>query len=436
MKCVHHALAISDYLIFITVYGARHRSFRVQLSYTRIVMIFRPSSRSLKLPGSKIRQVVAEVSQLKKNGVDVYELHVGEPGLPPAKELVEELCQDMLRDPHKYFRYTPAPGLEQVRQAVIENYSQDAGVSLGLENISLCAGSSEAIFASLIALLEEGDEVIIFDPEYLLYRPVAEYLGGQVKLIPVTIEREFNPDPEQVKSAVSRRTKVFIFVNPDNPTGRTSSEDIVKLIVDLAEDYNFYIIYDEAYRELYYEGSHIYAVKYNLDHVIALNTFSKGAAMPGWRLGFVVAQSDFIKHFTRVLQHINLNPPTIAQYAAYLYVTKYKKKYLEEVIPIYRKKRDEMYSAVKEHLPEARTFKPRAGLFMFIDIKSYLEKLKMSDEEFCRAVLRESHVSMIPGSAFGEAGKGHVRLCFARESPERIREAIRRVGEFIRNRTG
>jgi len=394
-------------------------------------MSFQPSSRSLKLPGSKIRQIVAEVSQLKRSGVDVYELHVGEPGLPPAKELIEELCQDMLRDPHKYFRYTPAPGLEHVRQAVIEDYSRDAGTSLGLENISLCAGSSEAIFASLIVLLEEGDEVVLFDPEYLLYKPVAEYLGGQIKLVPVTIEREFNPDPEQVKSVVSRKTKVFIFVNPDNPTGRTSTEDIVKLVVDLAEDYDFYVIYDEAYRELYYEDSHVYAVRHNLDRVIALNTFSKGAAMPGWRLGFVVAQSDFIRHFIRVIQHINLNPPTVAQYAAYLYVTKYKRKYLSEVIPVYRQKRDEMYNAIREYLPEARVFKPRAGLFMFPDIRPYLEKLKMSDEEFCRAVLQEAHVSMIPGSAFGEAGKGHVRLCFARETPERIREAIRRVGEFI-----
>ncbi len=397
-------------------------------------MPFQPSSRSLKLPGSRIRQIVSEVAQLRRRGVDVYELHVGEPGLPPARELVEELCQDLLKDPHKYFRYTPASGLEHVRQAIIEDYSRDAGTSLGIENVSLCAGSSEAILASMIVLLEKGDEVVLFDPEYLLYRPVAEFLEAHVKLVPVSIEREFNPDPELIKSVVSRRTKIFVFVNPDNPTGRVSDEDTVRLILDLAQDYDFYVIYDEAYRELYYEGTHVYAVKYNLDRVVALNTFSKGAAMPGWRLGYVVAQADFIRNFIRVLQHINLNPPTVAQYAAYLYVTKYKKEYLSRVVPIYRHRRDCMYAAVREYLPDARVFKPRAGLFMFVDLRTYLERIGASEEELCRSVLQEKHVSMVPGSAFGDAGKGHVRLCFARETPERIREAIRRLGEYLNER--
>jgi len=390
-----------------------------------------PSRRSAKLPGSKIRLLVSEVEKVRKQGIDIYELHIGQPGLPPSKELLEELSEIMLSKPFQFSKYTPSIGLEDVRQAVAEDYSRDSGTSVGVQNVALATGSSEAILALMMLLLDEDDEVVIFDPEYLLYRPLLEFFGARVKTIPVTVSKNFEPDPEDVKRSVSRRTKLFIFVNPDNPTGRVSDMDTVKLVLDLARDYDFYVLYDEAYRELYYEGSHIYAIRYDMEHVIALNTFSKGAALPGWRLGYVVAHEDLIKELSRVIQYVNLNPPTPAQYAAYLYVTKYKHKYLSEVLPVYRERRDVMYNAVTRYLPQARTVKPRAGLFLFVDLSAYLDRIGIDDETFAKDLLHTKHVAVVPGSAFGEYGRGHVRLCFAKETPERIVEAIRRIEQYL-----
>ncbi len=394
------------------------------------------SRRCTKLPGSKIRFLVSEVEKVKKQGHDVYELHIGQPGLPPSRELLEELSNIMLSRPFQFSKYTPSVGMEDVRQAVAEDYSRDSGISLSASNVILSTGSSEAILAILMLLLDEGDEVVIFDPEYLLYRPLLEYFGARVKTIPVSVEKEFNPDPEQIKNAVSRQTKMFIFVNPDNPTGRVANQEIVKLVVDLAVDYDFYLIYDEAYRELYYEDSHVYAARLDLEHVIALNTFSKGAALPGWRIGYVVAHESVTKELGRVIQYVNLNPPTPAQYAAYLYVTKYKRKYLNEVLPVYRERRDVLYNAVRKYLPEAKTFKPKAGLFMFVDLSNYLTKLNINDEELAHKLLHEKHVAVVPGSAFGEYGRNHVRLCFAKETPDRIDEAIRRIENFFEEKLG
>lgn len=282
-----------------------------------------------------------------------------------------------------------------------------------------------------MTLIDKDDEIVMFDPEYLLYKPLAEYFEARVKTIPVKIENNFNPNHEELKNTITRKTKIVILVSPDNPTGAVLNEEVIKTVTDLAKDYDFYIIYDEAYRNLYYEDNHIYAIKYDFEHVIAFNTFSKDPALPGWRIGYIIANDEFIKTFARVKQYVNLNPPTPAQYLAMLYLTKYKKKYLQETLPIYRERRDVMYNALVKYLPEAKVMKPKAGLFIFPKIETYLKKLNVDDEEFTKQLLKEKRVSVVPGSAFGEYGKYHIRLCFAKENPERIREGIAKIAEFI-----
>ncbi len=389
------------------------------------------SRRLERLPGSRIRAIVAEISKLKREGLGVYEFHVGQPGLPPSLEMIEEFAETLRSRPFDLSSYTPAAGLEEVRQAVAEDYSNDSGVSIDVNNVCMTTGSSESIAAAFMAILEPGDEVVIRDPEYMLYSHLASYFDAKVVRVPVSVEREFNPDVETLKSLISRRTKIVVLVSPDNPTGSTLSEEVVKCVVDLAKDYDIYVIYDEAYRSLYYDGSHIYAVRYDLDHVIALNTLSKDAALPGWRIGYVVSHEDVIKSLVRVKQYINLNPPTPAQHMAYLFVTKYKRKYLQSVIPVYRERRDAMYEAILKYIPEAKTFKPKAGLFMFPNVRSYLRRIGLDDEEFSTKLLREAGVAVVPGSAFGEHGRDHIRLCFAKESRDRIVDGVRRISEFI-----
>ncbi len=389
------------------------------------------SSRANVLPGSRIRHVLAQVAELRKRGTNIYEFHIGQPGLPPSKEMLEDFCKLLLEKSFEVSSYTPVPGIEELRMAISEDYTYYSGVKINVENILVTTGSSEAIIGTLLCLLDFDDEVVMLNPEYLLYKPIVQYLGAKVREVRVTVDNEFNPREEELKETISKRTKVMILVNPDNPTGAVLREEIIKLAIDLAKDYNFYIIYDEAYKHLYYEGYHTYAVKYDLEHVIALNTFSKDPALPGWRLGYIVAHDEFVKFFQRIKQYVNINAPTPAQYLALLYLRKYKRKYLEETLPIYRERRDAMYNALVKYLPEVKVIKPKAGLFIFPNFENYLKKLNMGDDEFAVRLLREENVAVVPGSAFGDGGKYHVRLCFAKENPKRIDEGIERIAKYL-----
>ncbi|WP_069808120.1 pyridoxal phosphate-dependent aminotransferase [Vulcanisaeta thermophila] len=390
------------------------------------------STRSSMFPGSKIRAINEEVVRLSSRGIKVYGFHIGQPGLPPSKDLLLEFTKELLEKPFELSMYTPSNGIDELRITIANDYSKYSGINITPSNVSVTAGSAEALLALFMAIIDEGDEVVLMDPTYLMYEPVIRFLGGKVIKVRAREELGWLPSEDDLKSAVGRRTKAIILVNPDNPTGRVLDEKTIKLILDLARDYDAYVIYDEAYKHLYYEGAHLYALGLDMEHVIAVNTFSKDPGMPGWRLGYVVAHEDFVKVFNRVKQYTNLNPPTPAQYAGLLYLTKYKEKYLSETLPIYKSRMEAMYKAVREYLPRATVVKPRAGLFMFVNLKPYLEGLGIDDEEFSLRLLREKHVAVVPGSAFGDNGKYHVRICFARESEEDIREGIRRIGEYLR----
>ncbi|MFP3485874.1 MAG: pyridoxal phosphate-dependent aminotransferase, partial [Vulcanisaeta sp.] len=357
--------------------------------------------------------------------------HIGQPGLPPSRDLLLDFTKNLLEKSFEYSMYTPSNGIEELREAIAEDYSKYSGVKITSNNVSVSAGSAEAILATFMSIIDEGDEVVLLDPTYLMYEPIINYLGGRVRRVRTREELGWEPSEEDVKAVMSRRVKAIIIVNPDNPTGRVLGEPMIKLLVDLARDYDAFLIYDEAYRHLYYEGSHIYAIKYDMEHVLALNTFSKDPALPGWRLGYLVAHEDFIKVFNRVKQYTNLNPPTPAQYAGLLYLRKYKEKYLRETLPIYKSRMETMYNALRKYLPEASVVKPRAGLFMFPNLKPYLERLGIDDKEFSVRLVRDVHVAVVPGSAFGEGGKYHVRMTFAREDERSIEEGIRIMAEFL-----
>ncbi len=393
----------------------------------------RLSHRSALLPGSAIRVINDEVARLRSRGVDVYKFHIGQPGLPPSVEMLREFADELLKRPFEYSAYTPSSGLYEVKEAIAEDYTRYSGVKVLPENITVTTGASEAIAVVLMSLIDEGDEVLLFDPTYVLYEPLIQFLGGRPKRIKAKEELGWRPNEEELKNAV-KGVKAVIAVNPDNPTGRALDENFVKLLVDLAIDHDFIIIYDEAYRHLYYEGSHVYAIRYDFERVIALNSFSKDPALPGWRLGFIVAHDGYIKAFNRVKQYLNLNPPTPSQYLALLYLRKYKEKYLESVIPRYKSRLETMYKALREYLPEAHVVKSNAGLFLFPNLKPYLERMGVDDREFALELLREAHVAVVPGSFFGEEDKYHVRLCFAGEDENRIVEGVKAIASFIHSR--
>ncbi len=392
--------------------------------------------KSSKFRESQIRRLFAEVEKMRARGEDVYFLSAGQPGIPPDEELVEYMMKIVLSGRGKVFRYSPSRGLPTLLEAISRDLKKYGKIDVPSSNILVTTGASEAIYVAILALVKERREAVIFDPTYVIYRDTLEFVGAKIKRIPEHIENEFQPSEEAIREALSNKTSVVIITTPDNPTGRILDESRAKLIVDLAREYDFWIIADEAYKHMVYEGEHLWLSKLDPDRVISINSFSKDAAIPGLRLGYVYGPKRVIRRLEKIRQHITLCPPTLPQYIAEYYLESgIKERYLKKVLPIYRRRRDILFdNLVSGGL--IRAFKPPAGMFIFADVRSATEALSSDDRFFAERLLHEMKVSVVPGSSFGEVGRGFIRLSFVSENEERLKIAADKIKEFINKISG
>jgi len=224
-------------------------------------------------------------------------------------------------------------------------------------------------------------------------------------------------------------------LSPDNPPGRIVNEAFAKALVDLAQDYDFWIISDEIYKHIIYEGEHVSISRYTgaKGHTITVCSFSKEASIPGLRLGYTLAPKEVIDAMEKIQQYSTLAPDSLPQFAMVKFLKgNLKEPYLRNtVLPFYLKKRNVMGKMLQTHLPLARTITPAGAFYYFVDMRSYLDKLKLNEEEFASRLLKEKGVAVIPGRFFGDNGTGHIRLTFVSEPEERIEHGFRKISEFI-----
>jgi aspartate aminotransferase len=386
------------------------------------------SPRISALRESPTRKIDELRERLKRENRDVILLSTGQPSIPPPKEVREALAELLKVDSMELYGYTPSQGVAEARQAVSEDLKRLGGLDVPPEQIVLTAGGQAAMFSTLATLIEPGDEVVVMDPTYFGYRPLLEYFGASIKRIVTRLEDGFQPDPEALKSAVGRKTKAVILVSPDNPTGRTLSLDAAKAVADLAEDYDFWIITDEAYKTLIYEGSHVYIYKLAPERTISINTFSKDPAIPGWRLGYVYGPPEVTPKIKLMNEEMVYCPPSFAQRLVAIYLrSEARMRYIEEVVEVYRQKRDVAVSALRKYVPEARFVTPSGSMFVFVDLARYVQ----DGETFARELLERYGVAAVPGAYFSEVYKAAIRISFVTETPQRLEEGIRRIGEAV-----
>jgi aspartate aminotransferase len=386
------------------------------------------SPRISALRESPTRKIDELRERLKRENRDVILLSTGQPSIPPPKEVREALAELLKVDSIELYGYTPSQGVAEARQAVSEDLKRLGGLDVPPEQIVLTAGGQAAMFSTLATLIEPGDEVVVMDPTYFGYRPLLEYFGASIKRVATRLEDGFQPDPEALKSAVGRKTKAVILVSPDNPTGRTLSLDAAKAVADLAEDYDFWIITDEAYKTLIYEGSHVYIYKLAPERTISINTFSKDPAIPGWRLGYVYGPPEVIPKIKLMNEEMVYCPPSFAQRLVAIYLrSEARMRYIREVVEVYRQKRDVAVSALRKYVPEARFAVPSGSMFVFADLARYIQ----DGETFARELLERYGVAAVPGAYFSEVYKAAIRISFVTETPQRLEEGIRRIGEAV-----
>jgi aspartate aminotransferase len=286
-----------------------------------------------------------------------------------------------------------------------------------------------------MSLVDRGDEVILTDPTYLGYREMIEFAQGKTKWLRVNVDEGYQPSVEGLKAIASKKTKAIIVLSPDNPTGRILHEGFVKALIDLAQDHKFWIISDDIYKHIVYEGEHVWISRFSggMERTIVVCSFSKEAGIPGLRLGYALAPSDIIESMEKIQQYSTLAPNSLAQFAMVKFLNEnIKEPYLRDnVMPSYLRKRDLMGELLKSRLPFANTVRPQGAFYYFVDLRESLSKLNLNEDDFASRLLREQGVAVVPGRFFGDSGKGHVRLTFVSESENRIDDGIQKMGDFL-----
>ncbi|WP_048058793.1 pyridoxal phosphate-dependent aminotransferase [Desulfurococcus amylolyticus] len=395
------------------------------------------SRRVLSLPVNPQRVLIAKAEELSRQGVKVYNYTAGQPGLPPDREALEYFIEMVRKDPFKHFRYVSTQGLPELRAAISDDLKRYGGIDVQPKDILVTTGGADGLVLSIYTLLDERDTLLLLDPSYSVYWDLAKLAGLKVETCRQTLENGFNPDPECIKEKLGSKAKAILLASPDNPTSRILSSEVGKTIVDVAYEKKAWIIYDVAYKHLVYEEEHLWLEKLapSMDNIVVVGSFSKDIAIPGGRLGYVYGSGNTISEMTKLKGVLGIVAPVPMQWMAYYYLSQgFKEKYLRDVIPAYKRRRDAAYEAFRRNLPHARIQKPVASMYLFPDMSYYIKKKGLSDVEFTMKLIEEKGVAMLPGSIFGEAGVNHLRITFVTMDEKNLVEGIERLAEFVGER--
>ncbi len=393
------------------------------------------SDRVSSLQISPIRRVAALLDEARLR-TNIISFGGGAPSVPPAKEVLEEICSFLRKEPLRSSAYTGTKGIPELRRKISEDIKKFGDLEYNSENeIIVTEGNTEAIYSVLMSILNAGDEVIVLDPTYLGYCGAIELAGGRVRTLPVTVDAGYQPDLEKLKCLVTEKTKAFLLLSPDNPTGRVISKTFVEGLVDLANDHDFWILSDDTYKHILYEGEHVWVAGFPeaRERTIMLCSFSKEASVPGLRLGYALGPSQIVDGMEKIKQYTSLAPSALSQYAMVKFLTgDVKTRYLRDmVIPTYKERMEYMGECIHGYLPEARTVRPAGAFYYLVDMSTYMSKMQTNDEGFSQRLLKRKNVVAIPGSFFGSSGEQHIRMTFVSEPEERIDRGVKAISEFV-----
>ena len=385
------------------------RTTRRRLTNTRVEQI----------PASGIRRFFDLVS-----GVEgVISLGVGEPDFTTPERFREAAIRSIKDGKTKY---TSNYGIRPLREAIAEHTARLRRVTYDPDTeVLVTVGVSEAVDLALRATLNEGDEVIVADPSYVAYVPGIVLAGGVAVPVATGEEHDFRLRPEDVERVITPRTRAILLGFPNNPTGAVLTEEDVAGIARLAEKHDLLIYADEIYDRLVYGREHrsIVSLPRMKERTIYLAGFSKSYAMTGWRVGYACAPAEVIEQMMKIHQYTVMCVPTAGQYAA-LEALRTGEDEVRRMVAEYDRRRQVMWRRFNDL--GLHCFEPRGAFYCFPNITS----TGLSDEVFAERLLREEKVVVVPGGAFGERGRGHVRACYA-TSLEKIEEAGDRIARFV-----
>ena len=324
-------------------------------------------------------------------------------------------------------KYTANAGLKDLRKEICTYLQRRFELHYQEENVLVTVGGSEAIDLAIRALVQPGDEVIIPEPCFVCYEPITQLTGGVPVHIATRAEDQFRLTADQLRAAITPKTKLLIFPYPNNPTGAVMSAAEVEEIAAVLRETNVLVLSDEIYSELTYgldRHVSIASLPGMAERTIVVNGFSKSYAMTGWRLGYAVGPAPLIKVMTKIHQSCIMSAPTTSQYAAITALRQCDDQ-IEMMCDEYNRRRRYVVKALNEM--GLTGFEPRGAFYVFPSIQIS----GLTSSEFCEQLLREKEVAIIPGSAFGASGEGYARISYA-YSVDHLQTAMKRIREFLK----
>jgi aminotransferase len=375
------------------------------------------------------------VAELKPSGIrkffdiaatmkDVISLGIGEPDFTTPGSILQAGIRSLQAG---QTHYTSNAGKLELRQAIVNNLKKLYGVEYDPVNqVVATVGVSEALYLTMTAILDPGDEVIIPTPCFVSYQAEVLLAGGVPVEIPSRMEDNFQLDPQRLEAAITSHTKAIFVGYPNNPTGAVATREVLMEVARIAERNNLLVISDEIYDRLVYDFQHVCFPALSEDakqRTILLGGFSKDYAMTGWRIGYAAGPAEIIKGLVRIHQYTIMSAPTTAQDAATEALLN-GEKYVQEMVAEYDRRRRLIVGGLNRL--GLTTFEPRGAFYAFPRISAS----GMDDETFAEKLLQEEHVAVVPGNAFGTGGEGFVRCSYA-TAYEKIEEALRRLERFM-----
>jgi aminotransferase len=387
-------------------------------------------------PPLSTRVLARRVDEVPRSGIrrffditatmtDVISLGVGEPDFDTPQQVIEAGVHSLQS---RRTHYTSNYGTIELRRALAHHLERLYGVKYDpTEEILITVGASEALDMAVRATLDPGDEVILHEPSYVSYRPAVVFAGGVPVGIDTTIDQNFSLDPAKVEAAITPRTKAILLNYPCNPTGAVLDPEVQDEIARIAVRHDLLVYSDEIYDRLVYGGYRMRTMS-SLPgmrrRTILMGGFSKAYAMTGWRIGYICAPSEILEGILKVHQYMIMSAATVAQDAA-LEALKTGEPDVAMMLAQYDRRRRLLVDGFNEI--GLTTFEPRGAFYTFPQITS----TGLTSDEFAERLIREESVAVVPGTAFGSAGEGHIRCCYATSEAE-LREALVRIERFVK----
>ncbi len=390
------------------------------------------SDKSKQVTPSSTLALTAKINAMVADGLDVVKFGAGEPDFDTPDHIKSAAVEALNQG---FTKYTPVAGITELREAIVDKFERDNGLSYEANQVIVSCGAKHTIYNILQAICNPGDEVIFAAPYWVSYIEMVKLADATPIVINTTPDQNFALTPDQIKSAVTEKTKAIIICSPSNPTGTTYSTESLQMIAELAVEHQFYLISDEIYEALLYDGAKHRSLASFGDAVKSLtfvvNGVSKAYSMTGWRIGYTAGPEDAIKAMSKIQSHSTSNPTSIAQRAALAAITGSQEPVVE-MVKAFQKRRDLICQRLDD-IDGVEYVRPQGAFYIFPDFSAHYGRTINghsinSSQELATYFLDEAKVGAVPGDGFG--ADNHMRFSFATSEIE-INRGLDRIQKAL-----